>query len=254
VWNYETGALLEELRGPVVTMTSLAWSPGGKRLATIGGDRLVRIWEPRSLNTRAPAAPAGPRDEWESLLAQLKPDEVATNGQGWALDTGTLRSPNRKYATVPLPGNFAQASYQLELKVRRRTPADSLTVFIPVAGRQTGFMLDGYPRAGYVSGLHYVDGKGDQEQPNVLRGLHVKDAQSHQLDIFVRVGLVTSSIEARLDGRPLYRWLGQPSALSMNGRFTGLAAHQVGLGAHTDEWTIEAVRAKRLEANRPGGP
>jgi len=246
VWNYETGALLEELRGPLVIPHSLAWSPVGKRLASLGTDRLLRVWEPRSLNTRAPSAPAGTSNEWESLLTQLKPDDIATKGQGWGYDNGSLRSPDRKFATVPLPGDFAHTSYHLELKVRRLTPADSLTVFLPVADRQTGFMLDGYPQAGFISGLHYVDGKGDHQQPNAVRGLQVKDSATHQLDLIVRVGPVTSSIEAQLDERPLYRWTGQPAALSMNGRFTGLAGHQFGFGTHQPDWIVEAARVKRL--------
>ena len=246
VWNYETGALLEELRGHQIITTCLAWSPGGQRLASVGTDRSVHIWEPRSLNTRAPSSPAGTRNEWESLLAQIKPDDVATKGQGWVFDNGSLRSPGRNFATVPLPGNFAHASYHLELKVRRLTPADSLTVFLPVAGRQTGFMLDGYPQAGYVSGLHYVDGKGDTQQPNAVLGLQISDSEAHQLDLIVRVGPVTAIIEAKLDDRPLFRWTGLPAALSMNGRFTGLAPNQFGLGSHKAEWIITAMKVRRL--------
>lgn len=248
LWNFETGAMLEEMRGPLVMPTSLAWSPGGKRLASTGIDRLVRIWEPRALNIRAPAAPASAPGDWENLLALLKPEALATNGQGWAFDTGSLHSPDRMYATVPLPGDFAHASYHLQLQVRRITPVDSLTVFLPVAGRQTGFLLDGYPKAGFVSGLHYVDGEGGNKQPNAVAGLQINDSEAHQLDLTVRVGPVTAIIEAKLDERPLYRWTGLPSALSMNSRFAGLAPGQLGLVAHKPEWIIQAVRVKRLGA------
>ena len=248
LWNYETGALLEELRGPLVIPVSLAWSPGGRRLASTGIDRLVRVWEPRSFNAPPPSAPADAPGDWELLLAALTPDAVATNGQGWVFDHGGLRSPDRMYATVPLPGHFANASYHLQLQLRRFTPADSLTVFLPVAGRQTGFLLDGYPKLGFVSGLHYVDGEGGDQQPNAVRGLQVKDSESHQLDFIVRVGPVTATIEVTLDERPFFRWTGLPTALSMNGRFTGLVPDQFGLGAHKPEWVIQAARVKRLEA------
>lgn len=120
-------------------------------------------------------------------------------------------------------------------------------VFLPVAGRQTSFVIDGYPRSGFVSGLHYVDGDGGLKQPGAVRGLQVKDTASHQLDLFVRAGTRVSSIEVLLDDRPFLRWSGLTSALSMNGNFTGLAPDQIGLGAHTDEWTVEAVRVKSLE-------
>ena len=246
LWNFETGALLEEIRGPQVIPVSLAWSPAGKRFATTGIDRLVRVWEPRSLNQRATTASTNSPGDWEFLLTQLKSDDVTANGQGWVFDNGALRSPDRMYATVPLPGDFANASYHLQLKVRRQTPAESLTVFLPVAGRQTGFMLDGYPKAGFVSGLHYVDGKGADSQPNAVLGLQVSDSESHQLDFIVRVGAVTAIIEVKLDERPLFRWTGLPAALSMNGRFTGLAPNQLGLGSHKAEWVIQSARVKRL--------
>ena len=246
LWNFETGAMVEEMRGPLVIPISLAWSPGGKRLASTGIDRLVRVWEPRSLNTGASIPPARALGEWESLLDSLKPNDVAANGQGWVFDSGSLRSPDRMYATVPLPGDFANTSYHLQLTIRRLTPADSLTVFLPVAGRQTGFILDGYPRLGFVSGLHYVDGEGGIKQPNAVLGLQVNDSEAHQLDLTVRVGPVTAIIEAKLDNRPLFRWTGLPTALSMNGRFTGLAPGQFGLGSHKAEWVIQAARVKRL--------
>ena len=81
-----------------------------------------------------------------------------------------------------------------------------------------------------------------------VRGLQIKDTASHQLDLLVRAGPRVSSIEVRLDNRPLLHWSGLTSALSMNGNFTGLAADEIGLGAHTDEWTIEAMQVKSLEA------
>ena len=246
IWNVETGAQLEELRGPPVAPVSLAWSPGGRRLASAGIDRLVRVWEPRSLNAPSTPAPTGAPGEWQFLLGQLKPEDVTANGQGWSLDNGALLSPTRQYATVPLPGEFANTSYHLQIKLRRLTPTESLTVFLPVGARQTGFMLDGYPNSGFVSGLHYVDGEGGTKQPNAVLGLQVKDSEAHELDFVVLVGPVTSSVDVKLDGRPLFRWAGLQTSLSMNGRFTGLAAGQLGLGAHKAEWVIQSMRVKRL--------
>lgn len=180
----------------------------------------------------------------------LTPDTLATNGQGWVFDSGSLHSPSRMYATVPVPGDFAHASYHLQLQVRRIKPRDSLLVFLPVAGRQTGFLLDGYPKDGFVSGLHYVDGDGGPTRPNGVRGLQINDTDAHQLDVTVRVGPVTAIIEVKLDERPLYRWTGLPSALSMNSRWTGLAPGQLGFGSHKPEWVIQSARVKRLDAGQ----
>lgn len=91
-----------------------------------------------------------------------------------------------------------------------------------------------------------MDGEGGAKQPNAVPGVQMSDADAHQLDFLVRGGPVTASIDAKLDERPLFRWTGLPTALSMNGRFSNLAPGQFGLGAHKAEWVIQAVRAKRL--------
>jgi eukaryotic-like serine/threonine-protein kinase len=246
-WQTDSGAMARELRGALVSPRHLAFSPSGQRLAGIGTDYQVRIWD--LLETSRPAPPPGRLllPDWQDLLAQLKPDAVAASGQGWRFKDGQLHSPARKYATVPLAGGFTQTDYHLQVRFRRREPQDSFTVFLPVGGRQTGFVIDGYPRAGGISGLHYLDGDGGLKQPGAVRGLQVKDTAPHQLDLLVRTGPRVSSIEVKLDDRPFYRWSGLTTALSMNGNFTGLASDQIGLGAHADEWTVESVRVKSLE-------
>lgn len=248
-WQTDSGAMARELRGALVSPRHLAFSPSGQRLAGIGTDYQVRIWDLQE--TSRPAPPPGRLllPDWQDLLAQLKPDAVAASGQGWRFKDGQLHSPARLYATLPLADGFAQKDYHLQVRFRRRKPQDSFTVFLPVGGRQTGFVIDGYPRAGGISGLHYLDGDGGLKQPGAVRGVQVKDTAPHQLDLLVRTGPRVSSIEVKLDDRPFYRWSGLTTALSMNGNFTGIASDQIGLGAHADEWTVEAVRVKSLETN-----
>ena len=245
-WETGSGAMDRELRGALISPQHLAFSPSGQRLAGIGTDNQVRIWDLHEMS-RATAPPGRILlPDWQELLAELKPDAVTATGQGWRLTDGQLHSPARKYATLPLAGGFAHTDYHLQVRLRRRQTQDSFTVFLPVGGRQTGFTIDGYPRAGTVSGLHYLDGDGGLKQPGAVRGPQVTDTAPHQLDLFVHSGPRISSIEVKLDDRPFYRWSGLTTALSMNGNFTGLAADQIGIAAHTTEWIVESVRVKSL--------
>ncbi len=49
VWNLETGACMEELRGMASAPFSLDFSPSGRRLGCAGNGNPTRIWEPESI-------------------------------------------------------------------------------------------------------------------------------------------------------------------------------------------------------------
>jgi serine/threonine protein kinase/WD40 repeat protein len=252
LWDLTNGALLEELRGSHNVPGQLTFSPGGTRLACATRDRVVRVWEPHCLQdvaaTNSPAAPptgAAP-GEWQDLLGALTPEVLTASASGWRIVQGELRSPARRYATVPLPGDFANASFQVQMTFQRTGQGDSLHVFLPVGTRQTSFMLDGYPTEGHRSTLHFLDGDGGWRDPKATKGQQIQDAQAHQLEVSVRVGNGTSAIETQLDGKPLYRWSGPTSSLSMSPRFLGLPPGQLGFGSHGPEWVITAVKLRRL--------
>ena len=244
-WHTDSAAMAHELRGALVSPRHLAFSPSGRRLAGIGTDSQVRIWDLQGIVWPMPLLGRKLLPDWQDMLAQLKPEGVATNGQGWQLKDGQLTSPNRRFSIVPLAGGFSHMDYHVQVRFRRSVVRDSLHVFLPVSGRQTSFMIDGYPTV-RLSGLHYLDGDGGQKQSGAVKGVQAKPGTVHQMDLFVRSGPRISSIEVQLNDKPLYRWSGLTTALSMNGDFSGLATDQIGLGAHTDEWTIEAVRVKSI--------
>ena len=101
LWNLDTGRRIEEFRGPLGVPNSLAFSPGGQRLACSAQDGVTRIWEPQSLNDKPAAEKAA--GDWEDLLAPLTPAIVTQTGNGWRMEGGALASPNKTYATQPLP-------------------------------------------------------------------------------------------------------------------------------------------------------
>ena len=45
MWDAETGVALHVLRGHDGGVSSVAWSPDGRRLATASWDETARVWE-----------------------------------------------------------------------------------------------------------------------------------------------------------------------------------------------------------------
>ena len=56
LWNHETGAMLEEIRGTISPVASLDFSPSGQRLASASANGWALVWLPDSLRSKPPAA------------------------------------------------------------------------------------------------------------------------------------------------------------------------------------------------------
>ena len=155
---------------------------------------------------------------WENLLASLSPAKVEQIGHGWSLKDGELFSPQTRFATLPLPGNYADGSYSVCVKLRQvaAKEKESFNLLLPVADRRVGFNLDGFPRDGYCTGLILVNGKRGKELPGVVVGKPIKDSQSHDLEVTVRLDGRNATITTTLDTRPLYTWTGPTAALSQH--------------------------------------
>ncbi len=251
LWDFETGTMLEELRGPLAVPRSLSFSPGGTRLACVSLDHQLRVWEPRCLQPESNDPPgedptASGEGEWIDLIAGLDPDKIKVEGHGWELQDGELQSPDRMNAVVALPGELVNESYQLQIAIRRLEPKDFLGIVLPVGTRQTCFVLDGYPTSGHFSGLHLLGGTTARYDPNAVEGRQIRNNAPHQIEVIVRHGGLTSQIEVHLDSQPFYRWNGPTSSLSMSPRIRGIAPGRIGFASHLPEWVISSANVRRL--------
>ena len=161
-------------------------APGGQRLGCAGNGNPTRIWEPPSLSDHP--ATAKPADGWEDLLAPLSRAAILQTGNGWRLENGALFSPSKGGATLPLPGNLSNASYQVRVKLRQLTASNCFQLEIPVADRMVGFGLDDWPKDGFYTGLSQIDGKLIKNGPGAVHGRQVKDSEQHDLEVTVRPG------------------------------------------------------------------
>jgi serine/threonine protein kinase len=176
---------------------------------------------------------------WEDLLAQLTPAVVEQTGHGWRMESGTLVSPAKSFATLPLPGSFAGTSYQIHVKLWRLTTEEVFHVVLPVGDHMTGFELDGWGST--ATGLNAVT---DQQ---TVKGRQVKDSEPHDLEVTVRLDGANAKITATLDARPLYAWSGPITALSQVGLWATTSAGSLALGTTAASWVVSEVKARRLK-------
>ncbi len=245
IWNVETGRRLEEFQGMVNAPDELAFSPSGQRLGCAGNGNPTRIWEPRSLNDQ----PTDPKlaDGWEDLLAPLSRATIQQTGNGWHLENGALFSPSKRFASLPMPGNFANASYQLRVKLRQLTVKDTFHLELPIADQMVGFEMDGQPGLGFYTGLDKVNGKMGKKLTGVVAGKQVKDSEQHDLEVTVRLDGANATITTTLDDQPLYGWTGPTAALSQDPAWK-TPPGTLALGTLAADWVVYEVKVKRLEA------
>jgi serine/threonine protein kinase/WD40 repeat protein len=239
LWDLATGRRIEELRGPTRPPHQLSFSPSGHLIGAASTGDPTPIWKPECL------AEAKADDGWQDVLAPLTPDIVTQTGNGWRMDNGMLFSPDKSYATLPLPGSLAGTSYTVRLKVKRLVAQDAFQVILPIADRMVGFELDGFPRIGSYTGLNQVNGQSGKTLPGALRGRQVKDSEQHELEVTVRLDGANATITTTLDARPLYEWTGLNSALSQHAGWT-TPPGTLALGAMRPDWVVSEVKVKRL--------
>ena len=221
-----------------------SYTPGSK--PPHGGFRCVLEVAAPPTAASSPAVSAA--DGWKDLFAKLTPELVAQTGQGWRLEGGLLLSPAKRFATLPLPGSFAGASYQVRVRLRQLTPKEVFHVVLPVGDRVTGFDLDGFQ--GRYTGLSTVNGASGKDLPGVLEGRQVKDSGPHDLEVTVRLDGANVKITTTLDTHPLYEWTGPVAALDQLNVWATDSPGSLALSTIADDWVVSEVKVKRLDAGK----
>jgi len=242
------------LKTPVVDVD---FSPDGTLIVATATDGFSKVWNRRISSEAAlpPKQPSANRpalgkdaDGWEDLLAQLAPDEVEKTGYGWNLKEGELFSPDAKFATLPLPGDFSATDYRVRLKLRQFTRKQVFHVVLPVAERMCGFELEGRSVSNFWTGLILVNGVFGKDLPGVVEGKQVHDSEPHDLEVTVRLDGANATISATLDTRPLYEWTGATAALSQFKAWATTEPGSLALGTFAGGWAVSEVKVKRLDA------
>lgn len=264
IWNLETGERIEELRGSTAAPHTLEFSPGGQRIGCASIDGATRIWDlfaPGNPSAALPVADEAGSDEnrpdageaggWEDPLSLLSSEIVEKTGNGWLLEKGVLNMPGSdKPAMLPLPGNYADTSYQVRVRLQATNPKSSFHLGLPVGDGMTGFRLNGW--GGKYTGLERVDGKSLAKGPGVVEGDQVKDSRSHELEVGVLHDGANVRISATLDDRSIFEWNGPTASLSQGKDWTTASAGNLALGAKTEGLKVFEVKVKRLESEEEG--
>lgn len=230
--------------GHTTPVMDVAISADDKLIGAITSDGYVKVWDRQPVSART--LRANDSEGWEDLLAKLTPEVVAQNGHGWSMQNGELVSPDRKFATLPLPGEVSGTSYRVRVKLQKRSAQNVFHLVLPVADRMCGFELDGHSSSGIYSGLILVDGNYGPSLRGAVAGRKVNDTVLHDMEVTVHLDGAKATITATLDTRPLYEWTGLTSALSQHKAWP-TAPGSLALGAYDEGWVVSAVKLKRSE-------
>jgi WD40 repeat protein len=92
IWDAHSGVLLFSAAGIVTPPLSIAWSPDSNRIATAGGDAIIRVWCIN--NTTSPRCTLG------ELLAEIIGHESAITALAWSTDNRLASGSQYEARTV----------------------------------------------------------------------------------------------------------------------------------------------------------
>jgi serine/threonine protein kinase len=204
--------------------------------------------------TAAPSEPfeQAPEESWNDLLAGVDLDRDTIQGYWCRLEEGIAVAPasaGESNVRLMLP-EVVEGSYDLVAELTRTNGSDSATIILPVGTRACTLHLSACE--GRVSGLGRIDGRGitDPLDPAVRRPGGLVNAQRYKALVSVR--LLPSSqlndhdvlIDVWLDGRPLVRWTGRESSLSLDPAWSLPERGHVAIGANKSFVTFHALQVR----------
>jgi hypothetical protein len=141
-----------------------------------------------------------------------------------------------------LLGHAPGDSYDLEIEMLRRGSREGMFVGIIVDGHQAMVNIDGFPEAGYRSGLDQIDGQRIQnpQNPTVTNGKLLPENEKRTLLIQVRGQHVT----AKLGDKTFIDWRGDGSRLSLFPLFNTTDTKQMFLGTWDGQYEFSKIELR----------
>lgn len=250
LWDYETARLRGTLLGFDGTPVMAAFSPNGRLLAVESQERGMRLFEAdRIFEPPVPSVTAAEvppeTDGWQDLIGALNRAEVTSRGGGWRLDRGALIAPTTPFASLSLPGNAVNASYQLRLKVRQFDGQRGLHFRLPVGRRMVSFELDSLHSGVFHTILGKNDGRLGREGNGVTIGEKVRDSTAHALELTFRLEGADAHFTATLDGATVCTWSGPIASLGANVYWT-VVPGVITIGTNGTSWEVSELKLRRL--------
>lgn len=139
------------------------------------------------------------------VLAKIDLDRDALHGS-WQFDGHSLITPQNSRGALQLPVVLPE-EYRLEAIAARESGDDNLTFTVPIGGKQSNLIIDGYK--GTLSGLQPIDGKSIDVNETRHEASLFADGQPKAISITVR----KNGVQMVCDGRTLVDWTGDVSRL-----------------------------------------
>jgi hypothetical protein len=133
-----------------------------------------------------------------TVLGEWKKEKTALVGVGADNKRATLQFPYE-------PGE----EYDLEVKCKRAA-TQYFGVGLVAGGRQVEAVIEDWPQQGGKNGFSLVDGKSVEDNSTTVKGMLLKNNQSHSLVYSVR----NEKIDVTLDGKGIFSYKGSFSHLS----------------------------------------
>lgn len=144
------------------------------------------------------------------LLALADPKAHPVSGE-WKKEKTALVgvSDAQKRGLIQLPYEPGE-EYDLEVKCKRLSGGQYLTVGLVAGGRQVEAVIEEWPQQGGKSGFTTVDGKTVENNETTVKGQFLKNNQTHALVYSVR----NEKIDVTLDGKPFLAFKGEFNRLA----------------------------------------
>lgn len=136
-------------------------------------------------------------------------------------------------------------NFEVSIDLKRASGEGHLEIVFPVATSQVALLIDGWPQLGGRTGLDQINGVAAAVNATSLQGMQIEEGTDYTLTIKVTTS-DQASIDARLNGKILVNWGGNPDELSAHPSLA-ISRDRLAIGTDNGEIQIKRVEIKPLE-------